>query len=368
MKQKGSVKFKKGENEFYQTLKKRVNSYFSERNFSKNANGTMIAKTVIMLFSFFFLFFCICMQSVPFGISLIFWFCLGLVVAGIGMSVMHDANHGAYSSNKKVNKYMGYTLGLLGGHVFNWKLQHNVLHHTYTNITDLDDDIDNKVVLRLSPHVSLRNMHRLQYIYAFFLYGITTLYWVVAKDIVQLRKYTLNGVNPNSKSQNKTEWVKLIATKVLYFAFMIGLPIYFGIVWWQVLIGFLLMHAAAGVVLTVVFQLAHSVNETEHPMPDENGNMENNWAIHQMKTTVNFAMHNKLISWYVGGLNFQVEHHLFPKICHVHYPGIAKIVKKTAEEFNVPYLVNHTLKDALQSHLELLRKLGKVPSLNDAIG
>lgn len=161
--------------------------------------------------------------------------------------------------------------------------------------------------------------------------------------------------------------MQMLIVKTFYVLSLIGLPVYFGLPFGEVIIGFLLMHFVAGFVLTLIFQLAHSVEGTTHPMPNKEGVIENNWAIHQMQTTVNFAPDNKLLSWYVGGLNFQVEHHLFPKICHVHYPNIAKIVKQTAKEFNVPYLENQTFFKAIKAHFKLLRNLGKF-NLNDAIG
>jgi len=367
IKQKGSVKFAKGQNEFFSTLKKRVNIYFKEKGISKHANAEMVIKSIVLLGTFIFSLLYIMFAQPAFLFALLIWSIMGFAKAGIGMSVMHDANHGAYSANNKVNEYIGYTLNMLGGAVFNWKLQHNILHHTYTNITHMDDDIDAKVVLRLSPHLSVKNFHRAQFVYAFFLYGITTLYWVVAKDFVQFVKYTKNGVNNNDEKKNRETLMRIIGIKVAYFFFMVFLPIYMGVVWWQVILGFLLMHFIAGVVLTVIFQLAHSVEETTHPMPDENGMIENNWAIHQMNTTVNFSPNNRLINWYVGGLNFQVEHHLFPKICHVHYPAIAKIVRKTAEEYGIPYLENETFSKALKSHFSLLYNYGRIPHLNEAI-
>jgi linoleoyl-CoA desaturase len=131
--------------------------------------------------------------------------------------------------------------------------------------------------------------------------------------------------------------------------------------------GFITMHFIAGVILTVVFQLAHTVEGTTHPVPDETGTIENNWAVHQMNTTVNFSRQSRLISWYVGGLNFQVEHHLFPTICHVHYPEISEIVKTTAEEFGIPYLENRTFMDAVNSHIETLRRFGRLPDINEAL-
>ena len=298
----------------------------------------MVSKTIILLTAYIGSFGWLFAVQPPFWIALIIWTCLGLLKSGIGMSIMHDANHGAYSSNKKINALMGSSLHLLGGSIHNWKLQHNILHHTYTNITNMDDDIDSKLVLRLSPHFLLKKIHRLQYLYAFLLYSITTLYWVTFKDFVQFIKYTKNGVNTKSGKQNAALLFQIIIIKLAYLGSLIGLPVYLGIPFWQVLTGFIIMHFTAGLVLTLIFQLAHAVEGTTHPLPNKDGMIENNWAIHQMHTTVNFSPNNKWLSWYVGGLNFQVEHHLFPKICHVHYPKIAKIVKQTAQELSLIHI------------------------------
>ena len=115
----------------------------------------------------------------------------------------------------------------------------------------------------------------------------------------------------------------------------------------------------AGIILALVFQPAHVVMETEFPEPDNEGSLEDNWAIHQFKTTSNFAPNNKVLGWYMGGLNYQVEHHLFPTICHIHYPAISKIVKATAEEYGVPYYSQKTFASAVKSHFQLLMRLGK---------
>jgi linoleoyl-CoA desaturase len=149
---------------------------------------------------------------------------------------------------------------------------------------------------------------------------------------------------------------------------MFGIPLLVGIPFLQIFAGFMLMHFLAGLILTTVFQLAHTLEHTAHPMPDENGIIHDDWAVHQLKTTVNFSPNNKLLSWYVGGLNYQVEHHLFQKISHVHYPAISHIVKETAAEYGVPYMVNDTLGKALQSHVNYLKQLGKLPNLHEVMG
>lgn len=369
MQGKGNVKFvdthKTG---FYQILKKRVDAYFIENNLSKHANSEMVTKTFIMLSAYLVPFALLMAYQPPFAFSLLIWTFMGLSVAGIGMSVMHDANHGAYSDDKRINTLVGSTLNLLGGSVFNWKLQHNIMHHTYTNITHMDDDIQDRLVLKFSPHTPLKKYHKFQWIYAFAFYGLLTLYWAVAKDFIQLAQFTRNGVNPHSKKETTIIYFKIAGIKLFYFGLMIGLPIVMGIPAGQVVLGFLVMHFFAGLILTTVFQLAHTLEHTAHPMPDENGIIHDDWAIHQLKTTVNFAPNNKFLSWYVGGLNYQVEHHLFQKISHVHYPAIAPIVQQTAAEFGVPYLVNDTLAKAIQSHVQYLKELGKLPNLNEVMG
>ena len=355
-------------NEFFSELRRRVDKYFKSNNISPHANSQMVIKTIVLLSAYLVPFILFLFLQPPLWVSLILWGIMGFALAGIGMSVMHDANHGSYSSNRHVNTFLGHTLNLLGGSVFNWKLQHNILHHTYTNIVHMDEDIDDKLVLRFSPHTKVKWYHKFQWVYAFLFYGILTMYWVFLKDLVQFINYTKTGVNQNNRKQNIITFAKITAHKVLYFVYMFTVPILvFNAPVSHVIPGWLIMHFIAGMVLTTVFQLAHTVDGTTYPLPNGNQTVENSWAIHQMNTTVNFSRKNKAISWYVGGLNFQVEHHLFPRICHVHYPQIAEIVKKTAEEYSVPYLENETLGQALSAHLTALKKLGKLPNINEAL-
>jgi linoleoyl-CoA desaturase len=369
VKSKGPLRFvSKDKNQFFSVLKKRVDAHFKENNLSKHANATMVIKTIVLMIGYLGSFALMLTILPGFWGSMALWAMMGLSVAGIGMSIMHDANHGAYSNNETVNTLVGHTLNLCGGAVFNWKLQHNVLHHMYTNVSGHDDDIQDRAILRFSPHSEIKGIQRFQFVYAFVFYGLLTLYWVIGKDFVQYVQYINNGVNTNTKAQNVGLMVRILATKVFYIGLFILTPIMvFNIPVGLVLGGFFLMHFIAGIILTTVFQLAHTVEGTTHPLPNANGTIENDWAIHQMNTTVNFSRHNKWISWYVGGLNFQVEHHLFPKICHVHYPEIAPIVKATAEEFGVPYLENETFGQAVQSHINTLYRFGRLPDWNEAL-
>lgn len=364
-----ALRFKAGKDlEFFSTLRSRVDAYFIEKNISQHANTSMIIKTIVLVAAYVVPFVFILYMQPYVWVAMALWFLMGLAKAGIGMSVMHDANHGAYSNSERVNRNVGYILNLLGGACYNWKIQHNVLHHTYTNITGHDEDIAGQKSLRFSPHSPRKGVHKHQWYYAFLLYGVLTLYWAVGKDLVQYFNYKRKGLNKNKPAQNRSLFAKITIIKVCYLFLFLVVPVLVSTIpFYQILLGFVLMHFVAGIILSVVFQLAHTIEETEFPMPNEEGAIDHAWAVHQMKTTADFSRKNKLISWYVGGLNFQVEHHLFPKICHVHYPNISPIVEATAKEYGVPFLDNKTFGIAFKSHLSFLKKMG-VPHVDEIMG
>lgn len=357
----GSVKWKKKDLEhFFPTLKKRVDSYFTERKIKKQGNSTLYIKAFVLLTVYITPFVLLLTLELPVIVQLTLWAVMGFALAGIGMSVMHDANHGSFSKNKTINYLMGHTLNLLGGSVCNWKMQHNVLHHTYTNVAEMDEDIDDKLLMRFCPHSERKGYHRFQFIYVVFFYSILTLYWVTLKDFVQYIQYRRHQVFCEERKSHSRKLLQILGLKVVYFFTILYLPIaIIGLPVGATIGGFLIMQGIAGFILALIFQLAHTVQGTHHPLPNTEGIIENDWAIHQLQTTANFSRKNKWLSWYVGGLNFQVEHHLFPYISHVHYPHIAEIVKATAEEFGVPYLENQTFGGAVYSHFAFLYELGK---------
>jgi linoleoyl-CoA desaturase len=362
---KSAIRFSSAKPEFYSTLNQRVNEYFKSRNLSRNGNAEMVFKTVFM-FALYITPYVLMMTGVVTNLWGMFALCIvmGIAVGGIGLAVMHDANHGAYSSKQWINNLLGLSLNVVGGNAFNWKVQHNVLHHTYTNIHDVDEDISPRGVLRMCPHGEWKTFHRFQHYYAWFFYGLLTLVWVLAKDFLRIIQYNKDGLVKKQRANIGTEWTVLIASKLLYIGYVIVIPaMILSVTWWQLLIGFSVMHYVAGFILAIIFQPAHVIDGTEYPQPDENGKMDNNWAIHQLYTTTNFANNNRLLSWYVGGLNFQVEHHLFPNVCHVHYRKLSKIVESTAKEFGLPYKNAPTFFDALRGHAKLLKELGAKPVL-----
>ena len=353
---------------FFKELRQRVDDYFESTGTSKFANPEMVVKSVILIGGYLA---CIALQIVflpPTGWSFALYVLTGFFMAGIGMSVMHDANHGAYSSNENVNRWVGYSLNLVGGTVSNWKTQHNVLHHTYTNIYNHDKDIDNKIIMRFSPAGEYKKIQKFQVFYVFVFYSIMSLYWTTAKDFVQYFQFIKEGHNRESKAARVKSFITILVWKAVYWGYIIVLPtILLDLNLGQVLLGFLSLHMVAGLILSIVFQLAHVVEDTQFPMPNKDGGVENEWAIHQLNTTADFARDNALITFYVGGLNFQSIHHLFPQICHVHYPKIAPIIEQTAKEFDVPYLCNESIGSAFLSHMRVISKLGKNETTFSAI-
>jgi linoleoyl-CoA desaturase len=349
----------KHQQHFAAALRKNVNDYFRTNGISTKGDTALVIQTLVMLALYIVPF--IVLLTVPMSawIALLLAVIMGIGIAGIGMGTMHDAVHGSYSRKEWVNKMFSGTLYLLGSYVLNWKIQHNILHHTYTNIEGRDEDIASRGPIRLSEHAPLRKIHLYQYIHAFFFYGLLTLAKLV-KDFTQLAKYNKEGITKQHHSNPKFEYAKMVIVKVAYLFVVIGLPVILTeFSWWQVLLGFFIMHWVAGCILSTVFQMAHVVEGTEQPLPNVNGVIENDWAIHELLTTADFGRNNRFLTWYSGGLNFQIEHHLFPHVCHIHYPNIAPIVEKTAKEFGYPYNAKPSLLAALASHIKRLKELGQ---------
>lgn len=345
--------------DFFATVRQRVDHYFTSNNISKNANALMWGKTIFFLSGMVIIYALIISNAFSLWAMLGLAILLGMFAAFIGFNVCHDAIHGAFSKNPKVNYALGLVFNIIGANAYVWSITHNVVHHTYTNIPGHDEDIEVAPgLIRLSPEDKQTKIQRYQHYYAFLLYGLASLVWVLKKDYVKFFQKKI-GNTDNSKHPKK-ELFNLFFFKAVYYTLFIVIPLLvLDITWWQFIIGFVAMHLAEGLVLGLVFQLAHVVEGTDFPSPNQQGNIEEAWAIHQLRTTANFACNSKLAHFLCGGLNMQIEHHLFPKICHTHYPAIGKIVKETAAEYGLPYIENKTFVDALVSHYKILKKFGK---------
>ncbi len=344
---------------FFTGLKKEVDAYFNTNNIKKTGDFRLYAKTAILIPLAVTLYVSLLIVSMPMWVFIIASCILGLALASIGFNVMHDACHGSYSSKKWVNDVMGYTINTLGGNAFIWKQKHNIIHHTYVNVDGLDDDIAKSPLIRQCHTQKWVPAHKVQHLYLPLVYAITSFAWAFIMDFT---KYFTNKVY-RTPLQKMSAWDHVIFwfSKVMYVVAYVVVPYYFmgGAMF---ALFFCFMHLFKGTALALVFQLAHVVEETEfETVSNEDKVIENEFAIHQVKTTANFAMKNFFVNWYVGGLNFQIEHHLFPKVSHVHYPALSPIVKRHCDIHGIDYNANPTMSGAIASHWRLMKELGKKP-------
>ncbi len=341
--------------EFDNILRERVNNYLKENKIKETGSKIMQFKGLsfflIAIISYYFLIFKT--ENILFAIALTFIFIQAQIL--LAFNVMHDAGHGSFSTKKWLNDIGAFSLEFMGASSMLWKQKHNRMHHTYTNIVGKDDDLDIGNLMRLAPTQEKKPWHRYQHFYAPFLYGFLSLYILFYSDFkkVFINKIGDTPLRPYKKGEIETFFI----SKVIYIIYSIIIPMFFHnpLV---VFAYFLFAHFIFGLTISVVFQLAHTTMETDFPIPNEYGELPYSWVEHQLHTTSNFAPKNWLLTFYCGGLNFQVEHHLFHKISHIHYPKISTIIQNTCKEFNKPYNVNPSFFYALKSHFSFLKLMG----------
>ncbi len=346
---------------FHAVLKERVADYFDKNHLSTTGGWRIFSKAIILAVALVGLYVHLVFFTPVWYLGVLECILMGFVISFIGFNVMHDGAHGSFSNSPVLNKFAAFTLNLLGGSAFMWNMKHNVIHHAYTNVHEVDDDLNGSILLRLSEHQKRYKVHSFQHIYFWVLYAQLYLFWIFFSDYKKYFKGKIGDIP--LKKMSWQDHLIFWKSKVLFLFIYIVLPIVFA-GWLHWLIGFITITWVAGVVLSIVFQLAHTVEHTHFPLPDEaTGKMGDEWAVHQLKTTANFATGNAVISWFVGGLNYQVEHHLFPKISHVHYPAISKIVKQACQEYGVTYNEYDKMRHAILSHIAYLRNLGRAEQI-----
>jgi linoleoyl-CoA desaturase len=343
---------------FHSELKKRVQGYFTEHNIEMTGNSALYLKAGLLWALYIAGYVHLIFFTPPTAIAILECFVMGGLTAAIGFNVMHDACHGSFSTKGWVNDIFGLTHNFLGGNAFMWKLKHNIIHHTYTNVDGVDDDINNMPFMRQCSTQPWKPMHKYQSVYMFGLYGFTSLFMF----LMDYTKYFSKKIHTTPLKKMETmDHVVFWTGKMFFIAFYIVVPIL--LIGWQAwLVGFVISQFTLGVTIAVVFQLAHVVEHAEFEAAGVDPvKIENEWAIHQVKTTANFAFSNRIVTWFVGGLNYQIEHHLFPRISHIHYPAISKIVKQTCEQFDLYYNYFPTTRAAIASHVRFMHTMGQRP-------
>lgn len=347
---------------FQRELRKRVDAYFTQTGKRPRDCWQMYVKTALILAAVAGMYVWLVFFAVNWWQASAMAVLLGLATACVGLNIQHDGGHLAFSDRQWVNRLMAMSLDLIGGSSYLWHWKHGVFHHTYTNITDHDTDVDVGVLGRLTPQQKHLSFHRWQHWYMWPLYGFMTVRWQLFGDFEEVFRGKV-GHHPVPRPRG---WnlVVFIGGKVLFCGLAFVVPILVaGHAWWKVLICYCIVSSVMGVMLAVVFQLAHCVGEAEFPEPvGSPPRMENEFAIHQVETTVDFARSSRLAAFFLGGLNYQVEHHLFPRICHIHYPQISKIVEATCAEYGVRFNQHQTFLSGVVSHFRWLRVMGRAPA------
>lgn len=355
----GRLKFGTGDG-FQVELRRRVDEYFQTTGRRRRDCPQMYFKSAVVFTWFAASYVLLVFFAGSWWSAALLAISLGLSMAAVGFNIQHDGGHSAYSDRSWINKLMAYMLDLVGGSSYVWARKHNAIHHSYTNVTGHDDDINVGFLGRLSPHQKRFRFHRLQHFYLWVLYGFLPIKWHIFDDF----RNVVTGRIGEHRFARPTGWnlAMFIGGKAVFFSLSFVIPLLLH-PWWVVLTFYVAASFLLGVLLSVVFQLAHCVEEAEFPMPREDtGRIESAWAVHQVETTVDFARNSRLLCWLLGGLNFQIEHHLFPHVCHVHYPAISPLVEQTCREFGLRYAANETFMGGVASHFRWLRRMGMTAS------
>ncbi len=339
---------------FYVQLQQRVAAYFERTGCSRRGGLAMHLKTVVVMLAFICTYLALVFFTLAWWQALPLAVLLGAITAGIGFNIQHDGGHRSYSSSAWGNRLAAMSLDLIGGSSFLWRHKHGVMHHTYTNISGMDSDIDVGIVPRLAPTQPRSRLHRWQHIYIWPLYGLMAIRWQLYSDFRELADGRIGG-HPFPRPQTwEVLWFFLGKLGFLTIAFVV--PLCFHPVW-TVLLFYVVAAFTLGLLLSVVFQLAHCTGRVEFPVP-HGGVLDHGWAEHQLRTTANFPGRGWMTTWFLGGLDYQIEHHLFPNICHVHYPALAPIVKATCEEHGIAYRQHANFFSGLWAHACWMRRLG----------
>lgn len=352
------INYDRQDERFHNELREKVQSYFNTTGLSRYANGGMWLNTLLIFLLTLGCYGLILSGQFSDSVMLILCIGMGIGFAGFGAGIAHDASHKAYSKHRWVNRLLAQTLNLMGANEYNWHIKHNILHHRYPNIYEKDEDVKISPLMRVSPSASLISANQYQHLFAIPAYATVSLSWL-CYDIIQFFEFTkVHGRGLNHPKQRR-ELVYLVAWKLFYLFYILYIPyVVLAIPFWKVSVGFLVMHVVLSMIIVLVFQVAHLIQETQHGIPDSEGRINDSWAVHQVKTTANFSCDNRLLTWYIGGLNYQIEHHLFCGICSVHYPAIRVIVKQACAKYDIPYYEHKTFGAALKSHFRYLRQMG----------
>ena len=389
---------------FYPTLKARVCQRLDERKLSRRGgSGSIHVKAVCLLVTFWSSLAGMCLFPGYF-LPLLMAAVMGLSASFVGTCIQHDGSHGAFSESRNINKIAGWTLDMIGASAFTWEFQHMLGHHPYTNLLDVEgvggsmdgtkdgvgDDIESDPdvfssfpMMRMHPHHKVEWHHRYQHIYAPLLFSLMTLAKVLQQDIQTMLDKRIYHIDATCRYASPLNVLRFWVMKFVSFVYMIFLPCYFqGLS--KGLLLFVAGHLTCGEALATMFIVNHVIEGVAFATKNEEGEtslkpmtcnsvtpMEetqklssiktdmNDWAAVQCQTSVNWSIGSRFWNHFSGGLCHQIEHHLFPSICHTNYVHIQDVVQETCKEFGVPYQHETSLFSAYCKMLSHLKTMGR---------
>jgi linoleoyl-CoA desaturase len=345
-----------GGHEFQQEVRRRVDRWFEETGQRRRDRWEWYLKAASVLLAFVASYTLLVFFAETWWQAVALCVVLAFSVVGIGFNIMHDGGHGAVSRHRAINQLMAHSVDIVGGSSYLWHWKHDVLHHNYANITGHDMDVSIGMLARFTPHQTRYFYQRWQHWYVWLLYGLLVIKWQLFDDF---RTLIRGKIGPHRIPRPRgADLAWLVACKLGFVTIAFGIPLLVHSVWTVAAI-YLLWAVVVGLALSTVFQLAHCVEEASFPLvADGARSVESAWAVHQVQATVNFSRGNRLVTELLGGLNYQIEHHLFPEISHCNYPGIAPIVKDTCAEFGIAYNEHGSLWSGIRSHSRWLKRMG----------
>jgi len=352
-----SIKFSSKSHPFGIELRKRVRSYFLENNLSTYGNFSYYVKITLLLIGFIVSYGLVLSNVIPLWSRYLSGCIFGIISVLIVFNISHDAGHHAISKNKKLNQILVYTLNLLGTNAYLWNITHNKIHHSFPNVANVDCDIHQQApLIRVSPSVPFKKFHKYQVYYAPILYLTYSLFLTLLKDFQDIQLLPKKDSILLTKKHKKKEYLILFISKLFYITYFFIIPILIvPIPWWKTLLAILSVHILMSFVLSIVLIPVHMVNEASFAFVDDNNKIDNDWINHVFANTIDYARKSKLANIFFGGLNTHLVHHLFPKICHIHYIDLSEILMDTAAEYNISYN-SFSFKEAIVSHFRLLRR------------
>ncbi len=286
---------------------------------------------------------------------------LGLTTAAT--SVFHDGNHGSFSTSPLVNRLAGYTGDLMGASSWIWRFKHNNLHHGNTNVAGTDMDIEQAPFARLAPQQVWHPWHRFQHLYMWVLYGFLTLQWFLISDFVDLAMRGVGG-RRFPRRPNALDYLSIALGKTLHLTWAVLIPLWFHS-WWVVLTVYVSVSWTVGLLLATTFQLAHCTPLVEFPSDDE-PRRGAAFVQHQLRTTADIGRNGTAVTrpahCLMGGLDYQVEHHLAPRLPHTAYALVAPRLAEACADGPEPVRRHRTLVGAIRAHGSWLREMGRRPS------